>query len=521
MPILQESEGATLNGGNYIDVNGSCNVINIGSDTSKHPPPHRAFPTLTKVHESKGKGEGINLLLNSYVQREAIHDSNSRGDLGCHRGTREGYVLDITRWGRREWMYEKRACLMTGPAGAGKSAIARTCARKFKAAGNFGASFFFYRPSRWNDPRKFIPTIAYQLATQYPVYHDCIDAVIRSDPLVLEKEMDIQFLELLVKPLLEQSLDGRNVKSDLVIVVDGLDECATVDAQLQIIDLVTTSIHEQTTPFSWAFFSRPEPPITSAFSSKIATNVSWMLPLTLSGNADSDIEAYLRGSFEVIRVKHSIPASVDWPEEEDIYRLVSQSAGLFVYPVIVIRYIDGLDKGTSRLEERLREVLQLDVGSKEHPFLALDLLYKLLMMQIPEGVLSDTMSLLHLDQSAAAKICDEIWLRYYSTGRPGVLSYCFVLDVSPAAFHVAIGNLHSALEVTTSESGRLKDLRFYHRSFIDFLLDPRRSERYCIRSRAICQHCREMTMRAMLAVVDAEAGEYANCLIRWKRIDLV
>jgi hypothetical protein len=38
MQLLQESEGATLNGGNYIDVNGSSNVINVGSGTSKHPP---------------------------------------------------------------------------------------------------------------------------------------------------------------------------------------------------------------------------------------------------------------------------------------------------------------------------------------------------------------------------------------------------------------------------------------------------------------------------------------------------
>jgi hypothetical protein len=37
MPILQGSEGATLNGGNYIDVNGSINVTNVGSGTSKHP----------------------------------------------------------------------------------------------------------------------------------------------------------------------------------------------------------------------------------------------------------------------------------------------------------------------------------------------------------------------------------------------------------------------------------------------------------------------------------------------------
>jgi hypothetical protein len=35
----------------------------------------------------------------------------------------------------------------------------------------------------------------------------------------------------------------------MVIVVDGLNECAIVNAQVQIIHLIATSIREQTTPF--------------------------------------------------------------------------------------------------------------------------------------------------------------------------------------------------------------------------------------------------------------------------------
>jgi hypothetical protein len=308
---------------------------------------------LTRVHVYKGKGEGIKLLLN-YVQRETMHDSDTRGDLGCHPGTREEYIRNITSWGSGQWESGKRAFLMTGPAGAGKSAIARTCAYYIEEAGNLGASFFFYRPSGWNDPKGFIPTIVYQLTTRFPAYRDRIDAVILDDPLVLQKAMDVQFRDLLVKPLRKLSADGHGVGKDMVIVVDSLDECAIVDAQVQIMDLIAASIHEQTTPFVWAFFNRPEPPITSTFSSKVGPNISWTLPLTLSGTADRDIEAYLRGSFGAICAKYSIPASATWPTEEDIHRLVSQSAGLFAYAATALRYVDGLGKGSSGLEERLR-----------------------------------------------------------------------------------------------------------------------------------------------------------------------
>jgi hypothetical protein len=74
--------------------------------------------------------------------------------------------------------------------------------------------------------------------------------------------MDIQFWELLIKPL--QKWNG--IGKDVIIIIDSLDECATVEAQVQIIELIsTTSIDQQTTPFLWAFFSRPSPPITSTF----------------------------------------------------------------------------------------------------------------------------------------------------------------------------------------------------------------------------------------------------------------
>jgi hypothetical protein len=390
---------------------------------------------------------------------------------------------------------------MTGPAGAGKSAIARTCAHEIKAAGNLGASFFFFRPSGWNDPMKFVPTIVYQLTTRFSAYRDCIDALILDDRLVLEKAMDIQFLELLVKPLLKPCVNGHNIETDMVIIIDGLDECATVNAQVQIIDLIATSIHDQTTPFLWAFFSRPEPPITSAFSSKVAPNMSWTLPLTLSGNVDNDIEAYLRGSFGAICANYSIPASAAWPAEEDIRHLISRSAGLFVYAVTAIRYVEGLGKGGSYgLEERLRAVLQLESKSRENPFSTLDQLYMLVMMQISEGVLRDTMSLLYLDQTAI--------LKRLNSWSPTLYSYCVALGLSSAAFHVAISNLYSVLGVKMSEGGEPLEFRFYHRSFLDFLLDSRRSEQYFIKSPVVHQHCLEMIIHTVSTATDSDGSKY-------------
>ncbi|KAF9440088.1 hypothetical protein P691DRAFT_646434, partial [Macrolepiota fuliginosa MF-IS2] len=139
------------------------------------------------------------------------------------------------------------------------------------------------------------------------------------------------------------------------IIIDGLDECDGKDAQSTIIDIIITSVHRQSTPFLWAFFSRPEPHITSEFSTEQATEVCWQLTLPVSRDADQDIEAYLRDSFRTIRKKYNLPAAFPWPSEEDIHQLVKQSAGLFVYTASAIRYVDG--PGISGPEERLGSVL--------------------------------------------------------------------------------------------------------------------------------------------------------------------
>ncbi len=57
------------------------------------------------------------------------------------------------------------ACVLYGPAGAGKSTIAHTIAKRFDDSNCLAFSCFFSRrnPGR-NDLRKFFPSFAYQLA---------------------------------------------------------------------------------------------------------------------------------------------------------------------------------------------------------------------------------------------------------------------------------------------------------------------------------------------------------------------
>lgn len=450
-------------------------------------------------------GKGIKLLLRSSLP-QAIHNSNARNPPKCHPGTREEYIRNITSWGLGRWKARSaRALWMRGPAGVGKSALAQTCAQNLYASGQLGATFFFYRPNGWNDSSKFIPTIAYQLTTRYPAYRDLMDTIILHDPLVLEKSIDIQFDELLVKPFRKLNANGQGVGTDMVIIIDGLDECDSMAAQGAIIELVITSVDQQTTPFFWAFFSRSEPHITSAFSTELAVRVSWQLELPVSRGADKDIEAYLRDSFKMIHAKYGLPARTTRPSEDDIRLLIKQSSGLFIYPATIIRYIEQ-DNASLGLEGRLRLVLKLNegpVGSNGHPLSALDQFYMLIMEQIPKADLLNTLSLftIHLNWE------DHI-LSSRDQHHPLILYYCSVLGLSLTAFHMAISNLHSVLNVHKSQSGMPLDFSFYHKSFIDFLSTSTRSgPEYCINTPECLQNCFKAIINFLCRISNTNNGK--------------
>lgn len=420
------------------------------------------------------EGTGFEALQKASIP-EAIHDSSARDPPRCFPGTREEHIRNITGWGAGDWEgHQARLLWLQGPAGVGKSALAQTCAERI--GDRLGASFFFSRLNGWNNPTGFIPTIVYQLATKSEAYRNLVDAIIVRDPLVLQKSIGVQFRELLVKPLEQLSSQDHGI-SENVIIVDGLDECDGQDAQCVIIEIIATSILQRSTPFLWAFFSRPEPHIVSAFSSKRIAEISWRLTLPVSRSARQDIEAYLRDGFRMIRARYNLPAAITWPSEEDIRQLVCQSSGLFVHAASVIRQI-ARNPGALGPEQRLQSILELrKAGDAWHPANALsnlDQFYILIMEQIPKEILPNTLLLLFVHLHCGKDLFEDLPV------------YCPMLNLSPIAAYAALNNLHSVLEVQASNSGVPGYLLFYHVSFADFLCDVTRStQEFCVETQDI------------------------------------
>ncbi|KAF9449334.1 hypothetical protein P691DRAFT_728154 [Macrolepiota fuliginosa MF-IS2] len=411
---------------------------------------------------SPGGSTGIQTLFSASIP-EAAHDAAAREYAPrCHPGTRRNYIDEITMWGVGSKCHDRRILWMQGPAGVGKSAIAQSCAEAF--GDRLGAAFFFSRPHKTNEPGHFFTSIAYQLATRYPPYRHLLDIKISEDPALVTKSIAHQFYHLLVVPLKELKESGKEI-SERVIIVDGLDECEGEEAQYIIVKIIANSIRDQTTPFLWVFFSRPEANLISLFGSQDIQLLCSRLELPVSRDIDHEIALFLTDKLREIQRDHKLPPS--WPSGRAIEILIDLSAGLFIYAVTIVRFIG--DANSLGPEEQLNTVLSLAVKhcplfDSQHPLLELDTFYLLIMRRVPRKTLDSVLEILLLISWNQNK-----W-------NPAVI-VANMLSLSATQFNTLLRPLHSVLSIgnPTLSPYQKVHVDFYHTSFLDFLCDPTRS----------------------------------------------
>jgi len=455
----------------------------------------------------------VNLVLGIDILYEAsdpgaTFDSKHHYDRRCFPGTREQYIVDITNWVTESANSPSSIYWMRGPAGVGKSAIAQTCAEKLKETGHLGAAFFF-TVNKHSDPLCLFTTIAYQLATMLPDYRTSVDERISRDKTLVEKKIASQFRSLIVEPIQELEKQGKRIQPR-VIFIDGLDECAGKDVQVEIIEIIASSVRERSTPFHWAIFSRAEPRIVSAFKQDNIASIAHCIELPISREADGEIEMYLRGGFKNILQKQNFRQLLSlWPTDNDIATLVDAADGLFAHPAAVLRHVAY--PRDSQFRERLQSVLDSLSGAGKQESTSglsqLDVLYVHIMEQIPEHNLLSAQFL--LSYSRANWNADTRW--YVSLP-------CCVFRISECTLRDICHHLHAVisyeppLSPLSSINTRIDLTRpcydqgqwfrldrsirnhlntvygtfsFYHKSFYDFLHDPTRSGSFCVNTPAI------------------------------------
>ncbi|KAF8801492.1 hypothetical protein BYT27DRAFT_7341968 [Phlegmacium glaucopus] len=426
----------------------------------------------THSYFTSERRKGMDLLTNS-IAPGAFHNSSERYDPPkCHPSTRVAVLQHIMTWINDlqklcffMWLY--------GPAGAGKSAIAQSIAELCYNANILAASFFFSRTAVGrNDESCLIPTLVYQLCLSMPAIRKYVEDTIERDPLVLSRSLEAQIRSLVADPIRRALLNEGDAialrSGPKLIIIDGLDECGTAKVQRYVLSVLATAIQEIPLPISFLVASRPEQMIRDTLNAEPLSSMTRYLALDDSYLPDEDIKLFLQSKFDEIKRNHPLRNLLppEWPSDSELVRLVEKSSGQFIYASTVMKYLDSTDDWPT---DRLDIIFGLSNPGVDTPFAELDALYIHIFSKVKNITRAlEILGLLLLIQVVRPRT-------------PQMVEDIFFLRHGDV--YIILSALHSIMDVPMPSADIIsepREIRIYHASLRDFLLDKSRSAKLYI-----------------------------------------
>ncbi len=420
---------------------------------------------------------GLDHLL-PYVRPEAAVVSSARHPPPtCHPGTREGIRARLKAWLDNP-KRQRNVIWLTGPAGTGKSAVAQTFAEHCLERRRLGAAFFFSRSNERNKPDTVIPTLAYQLAVQFPEYQRLLTERIAHDPTIVQKAPHAQFKRLIIEPLSILELQGHTITQEpLLILLDGLDECQGIPAQCELVEMIGELVHlKKRFPLLWLVCSRPEPHLKYIFLRSDFSIDCDKEELLIDAETRGDVDRYLHDGFADLRSKFWDVTGTFWPSDEQFDEVSGTASGLFVLASAILNYLGDpmYENPATRLVTLLGFMKNASRVGAKNPLEALDLFYSTIFNEILDEVLPITRRILG----------HHVFLEENDFATPAQV-LCNFLNIDQGTFYGALRKLHSVIRVPSPEDAFHTTLQFYHTSFHDYLYDPVRSGKFAIANRDV------------------------------------
>ncbi|KIJ42176.1 hypothetical protein M422DRAFT_171603 [Sphaerobolus stellatus SS14] len=266
----------------------------------------------------------------------------------CIPGTRVKVLDDIACWAVKEDI-ESRICLLLGPAGAGKSAIAHSIARIFDDLGRLGSSFFFIRGDQDRHLKLYLPTLARDLADRDLHIKESLGKVLNENSRGQTDDLGDQFKHLIAQTVKECSIIGP-----ILLVIDALDECGERKPRKDFLKLLTNPETMKKLPSNFRIFitSRPDQDIQELSSEM---HILQLQDKQYKENVDNDILSF---------VSDELQPPLQGITEADCKQIVKKSEGLFQWASVACQLVQAAaESGDS--QDALTEVLNSGSGLYE------------------------------------------------------------------------------------------------------------------------------------------------------------
>ncbi|PPQ73474.1 hypothetical protein CVT24_007804 [Panaeolus cyanescens] len=454
-------------------------MLNVGVTTLS---PSTLIWGLVSIHSSPSYTNPEFSRLFEHISGNALHDADEYEEVRCHPETRITILKLLRDWGTEVTDTTKPILWLHGPAGAGKTAIARSFAQSCQASSLLIGGFFFWRTDRArSDEKRLIPTLAYQLALSIPLVRPFIEERIAYDPAIFTKSLSSQLDALIISPIRSFREHHPHINPSTlprIIIVDALDECGglvenPVRSQERALEVLhQLSDHQALFPFRVLVVSRKESPLVWRFQQEELASKTHQVALDGTFQPDKDIELYVEREFLEIKTNHPLKQSLpeNWPEANAIKRIVAKSSGQFIYAATVMRFlrsgrhrpdkqlliIEGLKEPTTfnspyeRLDALYNQIL--DCGGEHEVSLALDAIAIYMVHGWPNEWRRDDVHLLEAGDYAQQST-------YFES----------LLSLDPGSLQNALSPFESILAFENTR------LVFHHASFPDFLRDKARA----------------------------------------------
>jgi hypothetical protein len=386
----------------------------------------------------------------------------------CTPSTRVSVLHEIETW--VETLNGPCVFWLNGLAGTGKSTIAATVCERLNEKHLLGASFFVSRQQAdTRDASNIVRSIAHGLASGNRLISEALCATLRDNSVSVSRSLDKQIADFVTKPA--HVLDDQ---STLVVVLDALDECL-LDVRGrpggELVPVLVRQLLSLSGRLKLFITSRNELPSQQMFMKLSATAQQQITKLHDLDSAivQSDIRTYLVQSFDTIREDRSSDLPFpNWPDEDDLHRLVLLSGLLFIYAATAVRFLMSRQHTPAdRLSQLLEQQETSDRASRHDD---LDKLYTRILRDAVET--SEAV----VNTELCKRLHDVVAVIVLAQTPVHIDALAIISGVELNKVRIVLHCLTSLLLVNTDEP-----VRIFHPSFPDFMKDDSRCKMEALR----------------------------------------